>query len=419
MFEFIFNGTGTSTSIPSIQCLTNPNTTCKTCPTTRTPQGKKNIRRNTSGILRKRITELVDDGNGGKKTQERDVVIVIDVGKTFLQAALEWFPKYGLSKIDAVLITHAHADATNGLDDLRGWTQDGTIQAHLDIYVNAPSFGEIKRAFPYLVSKELATGGGLVPEFQWHIIEDGVPFSVGGENGFWITPVEVDHGLRFPAPKPTLNPPLDRIHGPLNTESPGARTPVSISTTQPIASDKTGPLEPPRGEPFKCFSFIFNNSLIYMSDVSNIPDEQWPTILQPPLQPGSGPTSTAKNNGTVQPPRADYKVFIVDVLRPRPYVSHFGLDQGVQAVRKLGATRNYFLGFSHDVNHDQWLAIGEAIGQPPETRAQNSDPDVQAALDLVSEGPPVWMRPAFDGLRLLVPEAEDGPDAVLVDGYSE
>lgn len=156
-----------------------------------------------------------------------------------------------------------------------------------------------------------------------------------------------------------------------------------------------------------------------MSDVSNIPDEQWPTILQPPLQPGSGPTSTAKKNGIVQPSRADYKVFIVDILRPLPYASHFGLDQAVQAVRKLGATRNYVLGFNHDMNHDQWLAIGEAVGEPPETRAQNSDPAVQAALDLVSEGPTAWMRPAFDGLRLLVPEAEDGPDAALVDGYGE
>jgi phosphoribosyl 1,2-cyclic phosphodiesterase len=41
--------------------------------------------------------------------------IVIDVGKNFQAAALEWFPKYGLRRIDAVLITHAHAD---GLSDL-------------------------------------------------------------------------------------------------------------------------------------------------------------------------------------------------------------------------------------------------------------------------------------------------------------
>lgn len=36
--------------------------------------------------------------------------LVIDVGKNFLAAATEWFPKYGLREIDAVLITHAHAD---------------------------------------------------------------------------------------------------------------------------------------------------------------------------------------------------------------------------------------------------------------------------------------------------------------------
>jgi phosphoribosyl 1,2-cyclic phosphodiesterase len=41
-----------------------------------------------------------------------DSTIVIDVGKNFYTAALEWFPKYGLRHIDAVLITHAHADGT-------------------------------------------------------------------------------------------------------------------------------------------------------------------------------------------------------------------------------------------------------------------------------------------------------------------
>ncbi|KAG8982238.1 hypothetical protein FRB90_006927 [Tulasnella sp. 427] len=437
MFEFIFNGTGTSGSLPSIECVTDPNSTCKTCPSTRTPEGKKNIRRNTSGILRKRVTEVVDDGNGGKKTQEREVVIVIDVGKTFLQgqqsvpsnakeiliealptAAIEWFPKYGLRKIDAVLLTHAHADATNGLDDLRGWTLNTAIQSHLDIYVNATSFGEIKRAFPYLVSKGFATGGGDVPEFQWHIIEDRVPFPIGGENGFWVTPVEVDHGLKFPPPKPSLAVPLDRIHGPLNTDSPGIRTPASVATTQPVTSDPP-PSEPLRRDPFKCFSFIFNNSLIYMSDVSNIPDEQWPFILNPPPQPRNGARSAASEEEKDESPRADYKVFIVDILRLKPYASHFGLDQAVQAVRKLGAARNFALGFNHEMNHDQWLAISKALGQPRENWPSFTDPNVQAALEHVSEGPSAWMRPAFDGLRIVVPEPNDGPNVEPDDRYCD
>lgn len=39
--------------------------------------------------------------------------IVIDVGKDFRGAALEWFPKYGLRKIDAILLTHDHADGSS------------------------------------------------------------------------------------------------------------------------------------------------------------------------------------------------------------------------------------------------------------------------------------------------------------------
>ena len=36
--------------------------------------------------------------------------VLIDAGKNFQAAALEWFPKYGLRRIDAVLLTHGHAD---------------------------------------------------------------------------------------------------------------------------------------------------------------------------------------------------------------------------------------------------------------------------------------------------------------------
>jgi phosphoribosyl 1,2-cyclic phosphodiesterase len=46
--------------------------------------------------------------------------IVIDVGKNFQAAALEWFPKYGLRRLDAVLITHAHADGVSELIDVPG-----------------------------------------------------------------------------------------------------------------------------------------------------------------------------------------------------------------------------------------------------------------------------------------------------------
>lgn len=124
--------------------------------------------------------------------------IVIDAGKNFQASALEWFPKYGLRRIDALLITHPHADgelfvivtcqrvrlmfsvAMNGLDDLRGssvleiqrkaylliafegWTLGNAIQSHIDVYVSQETFTEVNRSFPYLVAKEFASGGGDV-----------------------------------------------------------------------------------------------------------------------------------------------------------------------------------------------------------------------------------------------------------------
>lgn len=52
--ELIFLGTGVSSSVPYLDCLTAPPTRkpCRTCLSTLTPEGKKNIRRNTSAVVR-------------------------------------------------------------------------------------------------------------------------------------------------------------------------------------------------------------------------------------------------------------------------------------------------------------------------------------------------------------------------------
>lgn len=123
-----------------------------------------------------------------------DKNLLVDCGKTFYPTALRWFPKYGLRRIDALLITHAHADAYFGLDDLRSWTLGGFVQPWIDVYCTAPTMAEIAKTFPYLVSKEEATGGGDIPEFRWHTFDENTPFKIPTCDDVEVTPLPVEHG---------------------------------------------------------------------------------------------------------------------------------------------------------------------------------------------------------------------------------
>ncbi|GJV05941.1 retrovirus-related pol polyprotein from transposon TNT 1-94 [Tanacetum coccineum] len=58
--------------------------------------------------------------------------------KFFYQSALRWFPTYWIRTLDAVVITHSHADAIGGLDDLRDWTNN--VQPHIPIYAIERNF---------------------------------------------------------------------------------------------------------------------------------------------------------------------------------------------------------------------------------------------------------------------------------------
>ncbi|KAF7310573.1 Lactamase-B domain-containing protein [Mycena chlorophos] len=353
--DIVFLGTGTSSSVPSIVCVTanaipgsSDEPPCRTCLAAidGTPEGKKNVRRNTSIVFR-------TPGKDG------DISVLIDCGKNFQAAALEWFPKYRLGRIDAVLITHAHSDAINGLDDLRAWTMHGRIQTHIDIYASEATYQEVKRAFPYMVSKEFASGGGDVPDFVWHIFEPGVPFEIL-QTGVMITPFLVQHGRFFtPPPPPTL-------------ETAMAQTTIGDAVSSP----------PPVEEiiPYMAGAFRIQEEFVYISDCGAIPDEAWSSLLPP--------------NGK------QLRVAIIDCLRLSSHASHFGLKDSIIAARRIAAARSYLIGFSHDVAHDEYEVLSKAVGGAPipETRTKN----VIEGMELIGQGPQLWVRPAHDGLQVSI-----------------
>ena len=148
--KVIFLGTGTSSQVPAIHCVTGSRRHCITCTDAMKP-GSKN---------RRFCTSLVAIGSEPGRP-DTSSTILIDCGKSFYESALRYFPSNGLSKIDAVLLTHPHADAVLGLDDLRSWTMNGCIQDYVDIYLTQECMQTVGQMFPYLVDTSRATGGGL------------------------------------------------------------------------------------------------------------------------------------------------------------------------------------------------------------------------------------------------------------------
>ncbi|CAM0951135.1 unnamed protein product [Alopecurus aequalis] len=172
--ELIFLGTGTSEGIPRVSCLTHPSKTCPVC-TKATEPGNPNRRRNT-GILLRHVTPAGTSN------------ILVDAGKFFYHSAIQWFPAFGLRAIDAVIITHSHADAIGGLDCLRDWTNN--VQPSIPIYVAQRDFEVMKMTHHYLVDTSTVIPGAAVSTLQFNIIKEE-PFTV---HNLEVIPLPVWHG---------------------------------------------------------------------------------------------------------------------------------------------------------------------------------------------------------------------------------
>ncbi|XP_052181304.1 putative hydrolase C777.06c isoform X2 [Diospyros lotus] len=175
--EIIFLGTGTSEGIPRVSCLTNPEKTCPVCSKAVEP-GNKNRRLNTSILIR-------------YPRPSGTCNILIDAGKFFYHSALRWFPTYEIRTIDAVIITHSHADAIGGLDDLRDWTNN--IQPYIPIYVAQRDYEVMKKTHYYLVDTSVIIPGAAVSDLEFNIIHEE-PFLV---HDLKFTPLPVWHGSGY------------------------------------------------------------------------------------------------------------------------------------------------------------------------------------------------------------------------------
>ena len=151
-----FLGTGTSHGVPMIGCQ------CAVCRSD-DPRDRR---------LRPSVHVDVDGGPA----------VLVDTATDLRQQALT----NRITRVDAVLFTHSHADHVMGLDELRRF--NALKGAHLPVYADADTGAELRRIFAYAFTPPAGPGGG-VPELALTPI-DG-PFVV---EGMTIVPVPILHG---------------------------------------------------------------------------------------------------------------------------------------------------------------------------------------------------------------------------------
>lgn len=159
--KFTFLGTGTSQGVPVIGCR------CEVC----TSADARDRRLRTSAMV-----------------ETRGVRIVIDAGPDFRCQML----REGVSRVDAILLTHEHKDHTGGLDDVRALNfVDYPVIRPTDIYATARTAACVRKDYSYAFVEDKYRG---VPEMRLHEIDPARSFAVKGVE---ITPIRGKHSERF------------------------------------------------------------------------------------------------------------------------------------------------------------------------------------------------------------------------------
>ncbi len=151
-------GSGTSMGVPTLGCR---------CPVCRSSDPRD--RRTRSSILL---------SHAGRN-------VVIDTSTDFRAQAL----REDVSRLDAVVYTHAHADHILGLDDIRPYNM--RQKSHIPLYASADTLAILRRTFAYIFEPGLYS---TVPSIELNEIQGPFdPFQVA-DQPVPMTPIPARHG---------------------------------------------------------------------------------------------------------------------------------------------------------------------------------------------------------------------------------
>lgn len=277
--KLVFLGTGTSHGVPVIGCE------CEVCKSKDTRD------------RRYRCSAYITS-NTGKN-------ILIDIGPEFRLQAIE----NHIKKIDALLLTHSHADHLHGIDDIRSFSCDSFKKPSdeqnakkvnappIPIYTNHETLEDVKHRFSYffIPSKE---GGGHA---KVTLNEVSAPFEAAD---LTVTPIPMQHG---------------------HLETVGW-----LLTQREDDNSKT--------------------SIAYLTDCNYISDESIEKIH--------------RNCGNLEH-------LIIDGLRVKEHSTHFNFLQALDAAQKIGANHVWLIHLTHNLSHIQVIDyINEHLGEFPKLQAE-------------------------------------------------
>jgi len=154
-----FLGTGTSHGVPMIGCA------CTTCRSD-DPRDRR---------WRPSIFVELDDG----------LRVLVDTATDLRAQAL----RFGVTRVDAILFTHSHADHILGLDEVRRFN---VLQGEpISCFGDEATLADIRRSFRYVFDERAEKGGG-VPRLRTFPV--GGPFCLGRQA---VVPVPLEHGSRL------------------------------------------------------------------------------------------------------------------------------------------------------------------------------------------------------------------------------
>ncbi len=131
---------------------------------------------------RLRCSILVERGSGAATTQ-----VLVDTSPDLREQLL----RTGTQRLDAIIMTHPHADHTHGIDDVRPLVI--SMRRRIPIYMDEATSRDVRTKFDYIF--ETPPGSSYPPLLNETRIAAGAPIAVEGPGGaIEVLPFRLNHG---------------------------------------------------------------------------------------------------------------------------------------------------------------------------------------------------------------------------------